>query len=1006
MTDIAERSAELLTTHRRAVIVVLLLATLAIGAGAPMVEEESNLGQFESESSAVNASEFIDEHFVAEGSEDQTTVQVIRRGGEDENVLTREELVASLEFQQAIETHPEIGPTLVDEEPTTGVANIVALYQFGQVFGGLDSPGQLDPERLAQLNQTERVALAGLLGFEGEEAETVAAVFGLAQPQDTGEFEFGDLAEMNETERQAQAEQLVELPMFEDGDEDTILELFDRLATAESLLTVEQLATLDAGEQQAVAALLGVDTFPPEACFVAFQTGEDAPGGTATQRQVPLSCQQWLIEEMDEAAFEEAVQAVLGPGGGGDALSLMPQSYEPGSTTARAHSIFVTQETESDAIGDPTAYGDTIVDAQLALRDLAGDQDREYLVFGLGILGDEIDQSLDDSMALVAPIALLFVLAVLTVAYRDPLDILLGMAGILVVLLWTFGFMGWAGILFNQIMIAVPVLLIGLSIDYAIHVFMRHRERRDAETNAREAMALALAGVGVALVWVTATAAIGFLSNLVSPIGSLRDFGVTSAVGIVAALLVFGALVPAMKIELDSFLEARGFDRRNRAFGTGDSRVSSLLEAGATAARRAPLVVLVVALVLSGVGVYGATQVDTSFNEEDFIAEDPPAWTDRLPEPFAPGEYQVSRDLEFVQANFQQVGREGELLIRGDVTHDEVLLWLDSVAANASEHESIYVLPNGEPDVSSPLSELRDTARRAPDSSFNESFHAAGGNGVPTENISGLYAGMAAINPDASEVVYAADGEYVALRMQIGIDGEVTQQAAAADLQTMAAHLEAESGGTLEVMATGDPVINTEVENDIFETVLESLLITLVAVFGFLAVAYRLTGNPASLGIVTLLPVLFALTWILGTMWLVGIPFNALTGTIAALTIGLGIAYSIHISARYELELRRQGDVWAAMHTTVTGTGGALLGSAATTVGGFGTLAVAILPALQQFGIITAITIVYAFLASVLVLPSLLVLWTRYLGPSEHFPGVAAEGDEAVTEEPVAGPDD
>lgn len=40
------------------------------------------------------------------------------------------------------------------------------------------------------------------------------------------------------------------------------------------------------------------------------------------------------------------------------------------------------------------------------------------------------------------------------------------------------------------------------------------------------------------------------------------------------------------------------------------------------------------------------------------------------------------------------------------------------------------------------------------------------------------------------------------------------------------------------------------------------------------------------------------------------------------------------------------------MSRTVTWTGGALLGSAATTVGGFGVLAFAILPPLQQFGFI------------------------------------------------------
>ena len=95
------------------------------------------------------------------------------------------------------------------------------------------------------------------------------------------------------------------------------------------------------------------------------------------------------------------------------------------------------------------------------------------------------------------------------------------------------------------------------------------------------------------------------------------------------------------------------------------------------------------------------------------------------------------------------------------------------------------------------------------------------------------------------------------------------------------------------------------------------------------------------------------------------------------------------------MELDRRDSIWEAMRTSVTGTGGALLGSAATTVGGFGVLGFAILPALQQFGIITGLTIVYAFLASVLVLPSLLVLWTRYLGPGE---ATAADPSSAVTQ--------
>ena len=951
---------------------VLVLATAVVGAGAPLVEEEAGLGQFESDGGAAAADEFIDEHFVAEGAENQTTVQVIRHG-DGADVLTREELLAELEFQADLRA--ELGPALAADDPMTGVSNLLALYQFGELFDGVDAT------TLEELDDDEQFALAGLLGFEGEDRETVVDVFQVAQLVDR---DVGDVTGLNETERQQRAAELAGSELFDEDDEAVILELLETLDGVP--VQADALVDPTATERDAVTTLLGVEELPPEVCLDELERLADA-GETAEQRQPPLACQTWAISEMDDEAFTAAVEAVLGPDGQGDALALMPQSYNPGSTTARARGLFVTQQTAGGDFGE--GFDKAVTDTQLELRALAEDADREYLVFGLALLGDELDQSLTDSLVLVGPFALLFVIAVLTVAYRDVVDILLGVGGVLTTVLWTFGFMGWTGIAFNQLMIAVPVLLIGLSIDYAIHVFMRHRERRGPETGSGQAMRVALAGVGVALVWVTATAAIGFLSNLVSPLGPLREFGVTSALGIVAALLVFGGLVPATKLELDEQLERRGFDRRRRAFGTGDSRLAGVLELGATAARRAPVVVLVLALAVSAVGVYGAMQVDTSFEQEEFIAEDPPDWSQQLPEPLAPAEYQVTEDLSFVQENFQQVGNNGELLIRpaetGEGTplvDDEVLLWLESTAANASEQESTYILPNGRPDVRSPLSELRETARLAPESALADRVPTEG---VPTENVSLLYEEMTAVNPAAPEVVHVDDGPQ-ALRMRIGIDGEATQQAATDDLRAVAAHLEAESDGRLDVVATGDPVTAVEVESAILSTVFESLVLTLLAVFAFLAVAYRLTGNAASLGIVTLLPVLFAVTWILGTMWLVGVPFNALTGTITALTIGLGIAYSIHVSARYELERRRQDEIWGALETTVTGTGGALLGSAATTVGGFGTLVVAILPALQQFGLVTALTIVYAFLASVLVLPSLLVLWTRYLGPREPAP--------------------
>jgi len=708
--------------------------------------------------------------------------------------------------------------------------------------------------------------------------------------------------------------------------------------------------------------------------------------------QPSLSTQIAAVESMNTTEYERTLAAVLNPEGG-NGLAFMPTDYEVGSSTANATMVLVTHRLEEGSSGSNEfeEAPDEIVDAQVAMQSIANDggDGSEVIVFGRGIMSAEESNSMADSLAIVGPLAFLFVIVALIVAYRDLLDILLGLLGIVVVLVWTFGFMGWAGIAFNQIFIAVPVLLIGLSIDYAIHIFMRHREERQNDGSpvgdgVRRSMRVALGGVGIALVWVTATTAIGFLSNLTSSVPPIQDFGVVSAVGIVFALLVFGVLIPALKVELDELLENRGYDRNKRAFGTGSSPVGSLLSTGSKAARRAPFVVIALALLVSAGGAYGATQVDTSFAQEDFLAEDPPEWTKQLPEPFRPHDYTLKENLEFVNEHFVRGGAQAQILVRDNVANPDTLDRLATAERDAAESDAVVTLSSGEANIQSPLRTIQQVARQ--NASFNATVAAADtdGDGVPDRNIDGVYDHLFAVAPEeAAGVIHRSDsGEYGAVRMVISTSGTVATSHVTAEMRTIAAGID---GDGVQATATGQTILFDIIQGQLMDTVIQSLLITFVVIFAFLMIVYRLTEGSATLGAVTLLPVLLSVSWILGTMYLLGIPFNILTGMITSLTVGLGVAYTLHMSERYNLELQRTGSVWEAMNRTVTGTGGALLGSAATTVGGFGVLVFAILPPLQQFGLITGMTIIYAFLASVLVLPSLLVVWTKYFGPDADF---------------------
>ncbi|RBI60727.1 Patched family protein [halophilic archaeon] len=725
------------------------------------------------------------------------------------------------------------------------------------------------------------------------------------------------------------------------------------------------------------------------------------------ESDLTLAEQVEILDSHNQTEIDNATSTVLGENasvggsgsgeGGAGAFAFMPTSYEAGSTDANATMILISQRTSSGGGGGGPqgSASDRLVNSQLAMQTIANEQFNEKnsraLVFGSGIVADETQRSMTDSVLIVGPLAIIFVLGVLIFAYRDLLDIVLGLFGIALVLIWTFGFMGWAGINFNQIFIAVPVLLIGLSIDYAIHVFMRHREERQRTEGVTESMKVTLSSLGIALILVTVTAVIGFLSNLVSDVPPIRQFGIVSSVGITAALLIFGILIPALKTELDGFLEGRGWDRQKRAFGTGGGRLGSLLAGGATAARKAPRVVLVIAVVLTLLGGAGATQVDTSFSQEDFLADDPSGVWEELPEPFAPGDYSVKASMTYLNNNFLRQDSNAELLIRGDITDPQTLETVERAEQAAAKKDSTVVLSSGEADIQSPLSVMQSVASE--NGSFKRTFEQADTNGdnVPDQNLETVYEKLFTVAPEEAKGVIhrTEDGEYRAIYMTISVKGSASDGAITTQMRSVADTVEQTSD--LTAVATGQSIIFKIVQDQLLNSVIQSLLITLGATFVFLMVVYYFLHGSATLGFVTMLPVAFSVTWILGTMFVLGIPFNVITGLITSLTVGLGIAYSIHLSERYIHELQAQGTVWEAMRKSVTGTGGALLGSAATTVGGFGVLVFAILPPLKQFGIITGLTIIYSFLASVFVLPSLLALWTRYLGPG----GEVTTGSEA-----------
>ena len=515
----------------------------------------------------------------------------------------------------------------------------------------------------------------------------------------------------------------------------------------------------------------------------------------------------------------------------------------------------------------------------------------------------------------------------------------------------------------------LPILLIGLGVDYSIHVTSRYREEISGGAGVDDSVRRAIRTVGVALVLATITTAVGFLTNVANDIPALREFGVLAAVGIGVSFLLMVTFIPAMR----TILDRRGMRRETiepGRLGAGDSRALGLI-IGKTSviAKKAAAGAAALAVVLGGLGVWGWSQLDTKFSFLDFIPVTSPLRTtfEALIDDFGGG-----------------FGENTQVLIEGDAATAEA--WNAMVTSNVRTVDTPNVLsPGGQPSGTSPVSVIDQLAAPgAPGFSpeVQQALQAAGADPStllvpPGSDIAPLYDAAWEANPGLmGQVLHRSGGGYDAALFDYTTQAGETN-AGRLRLDLIDDFQPAVDAG-LSVTATSEEIIQDVVVTTLRNSQVSSLFLTLAAALVLLVANFWYEARRPMLGVITTLPVVLVVLWSFGLMAAFGIPFGPVTATISALAIGIGIPYMIHIAHRFLEDRSRKPGLGAAIESTLSHTGGALAGSALTTVAGFGVLTISTTIPFRQFGFVTAYTILLAMLTAVLVLPSLLMLWARW----------------------------
>ncbi len=561
----------------------------------------------------------------------------------------------------------------------------------------------------------------------------------------------------------------------------------------------------------------------------------------------------------------------------------------------------------------------------------------EPYVLGGRLIGEEIMNSNRKSLSILLPISFFLVIAVLLFIYRRIRDVLLSLLSIAISIVWMYGFASLLNYSLNPLTTAVPVLLVGLGIDYSIHMRMRLKEEKEKGRRKEEAVKIALKTVGIALILSALTTSVAFLSNISSFIPLLQQFGIISAFGIFACLIITICFTPF-------------YGEVNKKISKGNQPISFLLTNLAKIAQKRKTFILLLVSVITILMAYFAVQAEAEFDIMDFLPE----------------KLEISKQVTYLLQKFEAAeGEEADVLVRANVANPEIIRKMYSTVENIEDDP--YVVQ-----IVSIFSVMEDYANESYGLNYNSTFSSLyykifDKNGFIMENateedVVALYDYLLTLAPDDLRYVVHKgdiyDGSVIRILTRTGknernisiLFGELKK-----DVQIENA------------IVTGGIISSYIVLKELRASQIKSLLFTLLFSLILLEIVFLKIRKSVALAFISLLPVAFSAIWIIGTMFLLQISITVTTITVASLAIGLGIDYSIHMTHRFLEE--------EDFLSTISSTGSALFGSALTTIAAFGLLSFSLLPSVQLFGIAISIAVFYSFILCTFILPILLQIW-------------------------------
>ncbi len=571
----------------------------------------------------------------------------------------------------------------------------------------------------------------------------------------------------------------------------------------------------------------------------------------------------------------------------------------------------------------------------------------ELLVAGEGAVAGYLSSYIDRDAQRLNPFAGLIITLILFLAFRTVRAALLPNVVILATVVISLGLMAASATPFYVITNGLIVCMIGIAVADSIHIFSQYYEELQKSPTAtqRDLVVRTMRAMTRPVTLTTITTVAGFLALYpTTDMPPIKAFGLFGALAVAIAWLYTLTLLPAAM----SFLKPR--PSRSFAGSAGSGRKSgshrAMTRIGAVVLNR-PRTVALLGLIVVVVGAFGVTQVKVEDQRiENFKSSEPLYQADKRINSSMDGTYNLDVVVE--------------------TPEDEGL----HEPARLRKIEALQQFLESQPHVNGSTSVVDYVKQMNRAVNENQIAQYA----IPDDNllIAQLFL-LYSTSGDPTDFEDKIDSSHrrALVRAYLDTNAFANNRHLVPVVEKYLAEQFNEPGMTATL--TGRVNVDYHWINGVAQSHAGSVIVSVLAVLLMASLLFR----SLAAGVLAVIPVAMSILLIYMVMGFFGIWLGVGTSMFAAIAIGLGVDCAIHALERIR-ELGRQHDgrrlaeVLLDLYPT---TGRALFFNLAAVALGFGVLCFSDVPPLIRFGGLVALAVSTSFIASVTLLPALVLLF-------------------------------